>query len=152
MISFLDSRKRCFCAFCKNERIVYTKRSVGIIAIVGALLGSMVLMTLVFQEFDPKFLIFFVILLAIAEIFVQLRWRVTIVCRHCGFDPVLYVKDTKKAVDKVKAKLAARKIDPEAIFTRPLNLATIGRGKADLIEKAEKVEKNRQGSIISRRI
>jgi hypothetical protein len=124
------------------------KNKFGIVAIVGALLGSLVLMTLVFQEFDPKFLIFFVILLAIAEIFVQLRWRMTIVCRHCGFDPVLYVKDTQKAVEKVKAKLDARRDDPAAIFARPLHLPTIPKGKAEMIEKAQKV----QGSIISRRI
>lgn len=143
-----ESRKMCYCAFCKNERYVYTKKSVGPLAVVGALLGSLLLMTLVFQEFDPKFLIFFVILLAIAEIFVQLRWRMTIVCRHCGFDPVLYLKDTAKAVEKVRIKLATRRLDPEAVFARPLQLPTISKQKAELLEQAQKI----QGSILSKRL
>ena len=144
----MSHRIECFCAFCKNKRTVYRKKSIGPVAILGAFLCSMVMMILIFKEFDPRFMIFFVILLAISEIFVQLRWRLTIVCRHCNFDPVLYLKDTEKAVAKVREKLDSRKNDPDAIFARPLQLPTISKQKAELLEAAKK----EQGKLLNKRI
>ena len=38
----------------------------------------------------------------ISEIFIQLRWRLTVACPRCGFDPVLYVKDPEKAARRVR--------------------------------------------------
>lgn len=119
------SRKDCFCAFCKTPRKVYTKRRINFFNILGSAFGSLVLMYAMFQGFDPRVLLVFVVLLAVSEIFVQFRWRVTIVCRHCGFDPVLYIKNPTAAADKVKIRLERRKNDPASLLGPALNIATM---------------------------
>ncbi len=91
----------------------------------------------VFHEVDPRAILFFVAFLAIAETFVQIRWRMTIACKHCGFDPVLYLKDSTLAAAKVKKHLDQRKNDPASLLARPLNLPTISKEKAEMIEKAQ---------------
>jgi hypothetical protein len=79
-------------------------------------------MLAVWREFDPRALLIFIFFLAVAETFVQIRWRLNIVCRECGFDPVLYLRDSDKAADKVREQLARRKQDPTALLRTPLHL------------------------------
>ena len=117
--------------------------------IAGAALGSGVLMFFLWQEFHPSVVLIFAFFLAVAEIFVQIRWRLTIVCRHCGFDPVLYVKDSARAVEKVKAHLAFRQNDTASLLMRPLNLPKVTRDRKDQIDQAQAKEK---GSLISRSV
>ena len=105
------------------------------------------MMFAVFQEFDPRVLLIFVAFLAIAEIFVQFRWRLTIVCKHCGFDPVLYLKDSEKAVAKVKLRLDQRQKDPASLLAEPLQIPKLPKEKAELIEKA-----NSGGALVNKRI
>lgn len=45
-------------------------------------------------------------------------------CRHCGFDPVLYLKDVNLAVEKVQRRLEARRTDPGSLLAAPLQLPT----------------------------
>ena len=101
----------------------------------------------IFQEFDPRVMLIFVAFLATAEIFVQIRWRLTIVCKYCGFDPVTYVKDTEKAVARVKLRLDQRQKDPASLLAEPLDLPKISKEKAELIEKAKT-----GGALVSKRI
>ena len=117
--------------------------------VLGSALGAGVLMMAIWQEFDPRAFLFFVFLLAIAECFVQIRWRMTIACPHCGFDPVLYMKDQPKAVEKVKSRLNVRKNNPATLLAKPLHLPKISKERADLLQKAESGEK---GSLVSRQI
>ncbi len=60
----------------------------------------------------------------IAEAFIKIRWRVHMVCRSCGFDPVVYVKNPKKAAEMVTEYMDRRALDPIALLRRPLNLPT----------------------------
>jgi len=106
-------------------------------------------MYLLFQTLDPRGLIVWVAFLAVAETFVKLRWRMTIACRRCGFDPVLYMKDTQLAVEKVKTHIEKRKLDPASWLAAPLALPKIPRERADLIRKAEEGVK---GSLLTRQI
>ena len=115
----------CYCAFCRSQRRVYRKKNIHLTDIAGAALGAAVVMFAIWQEFDPRVVLIFVFFLAIAEIFVQIRWRLTISCKHCGFDPVLYTKDPQKAADKVSAFLESRKQDPHFLLSQPLNLTRI---------------------------
>lgn len=148
MSVLFSSRKDCYCAFCRSPRKVYLKKNIGIVDIFGAVLGSGVAMFAIFHEFDPRVMLIFVAFLAIAETFVQVRWRLTIVCRHCGFDPVVYLKDSALAAAKVKMKLEKRKEDPATLLSRPLQLPRISREKAELIEKAQKAGP----SLVSKRV
>lgn len=105
-------------------------------------------MFVLFQEFDPRVLLIFVAFLALAETFVQIRWRLTIVCRHCGFDPVLYLKDSTRAAAKVKIRLDQRRQDPATLLARPLDLPKLSKEKAELLEKAQTAT----ASLVSKRV
>lgn len=144
-----SSRQDCYCAFCRSERQVYTKRNIRVTDILGSALGAGVAMMAIWQEFDPRVMLIFVLFLAIAETFVQVRWRLTITCPLCGFDPVLYLKDSTRAVEKVKIRLDKRKMDPSSLLAKPLQIPKIGREKAELIQKAQAGQK---GSLVSRQI
>lgn len=93
--------------------------------IIASAFGSIAVMFAVFQEFDPRVLLIFVAFMAVAEIFVQIRWRLNIVCPECGFDPALYAKDPEKAVQKVKLSLERRAADPQSLLRTPLNLPVL---------------------------
>lgn len=62
-------------------------------------------MTVIWGQFEPKFLVFFAIFISVAEVFVHIRWRMGMPCPHCSFDPVLYKVDREKAAQKVKHNL-----------------------------------------------
>ena len=99
------------------------------------------------QGWDPRSIIFFVVILAVSEFLIQLRWRTSLLCRACGFDPVLYVKEPQKAAAKVKMHLDKRKEDPKYLMTRPLNLPTISAEKAEAFEN-----KDKKGRLVSRQV
>ena len=104
-------------------------------------------MFIVFQEADPRALLLFVAFLAVSETFVQIRWRLTIACKYCGFDPVLYLKDTAKAVAKVKMHLDQRKFNPASLLASPLQLPTLSKERAELLEKAQTI-----GNLVNKRL
>ena len=45
-------------------------------------------------------------------IFVRVRWRNSVKCPHCGFDPIVYKSNPEKAAQITKAFLEKRKRDP----------------------------------------
>lgn len=53
-------------------------------------------------EVDPRAVIIFVLSLAISEIFIQIRWRLSLVCPHCQFDPLVYLKSPDRAAERVR--------------------------------------------------
>jgi hypothetical protein len=108
--------------------------------IVSALVAAAVTMYAIWQSFDPRVIMIFTVYLAITEVFIQIRWRLTIVCRECGFDPVIYLKDASAAAEKVKARLAIRESEPQTLLKPPLQIPKI-------IKKASKA-----GDLISRKV
>ncbi len=85
---------------------------------------------IVWQDFDPRLVIFFVAAIIVAEIFIVVRWRFSIACRHCGFDPVLYKKKPELAAERVRAYYGERMEDPMSIFSPPPKLPMLIRKKA----------------------
>jgi hypothetical protein len=146
MSVIFSSRKKCYCAFCRSPRKVYRKKNIHLVDILGSALGAGSVMFAIFQEFDPRVILIFIAFLALAEIFIQVRWRIAIVCKQCGFDPVLYVRDTQKAVLKVQMHLDRRKLDPASLLSPALNLPTVNKERSELIQKAH------AGSLVSKRI
>lgn len=114
--------------------------------VLGSVLASVVVMFALWQEFDPRVTVVFVVCLAFAEVFVKIRWRLSVVCRVCGFDPVLYLKDPNTAAEKVKAQLDMRKQDPKYLLAKPLNLPAIPA------EKAKALQEKGKGRLVSRSI
>lgn len=99
------------------------------------MLASFVIMFLIFRDSDARVFLIFVFSLAVAEFFIQIRWRLGVVCPHCGFDPVLYSASPERAAQKVKIHLDRRQNDPNMLLARPLNLPT---RKATAAERAER--------------
>lgn len=146
MFSLFRQDHNCYCAFCKSQRRIYRKKNISFINIIASALASVVLMFAIWQEYDPRVMIVFVVCLAISEVFIKIRWRLSVVCRQCGFDPILYIKDAELAVQKVKVQLDLRKQDPKYLLSKPLNLPAIPAGKSKALEGKEK------GRLVSRSI
>lgn len=96
---------KVFCAFCRLERTVYTKKSVDWTNVLVAFIISIFLMYGIWQQPDGRVALLFAFFLATAEIFVRLRWRLSLPCPHCHFDPVTYKNDKELAMVRVKARL-----------------------------------------------
>lgn len=96
-----NNSKKCFCAFCKHERRINTKRHITFNNVFLSLLSTVLLMFVFWQNIDPRAIILFVVSLCIAEAFIIIRWRVTLSCPYCGFDPILYKRSPEKMVQKV---------------------------------------------------
>ena len=111
-----------FCAFCRSAHRVPSAKRIGARHIFGAMLSAALSMMVIWREFDPRVLMIFVVYLATAEIFVQVRWRMSLGCKQCGFDPVIYKKSPDVAVEKVKDHLERRKKDPRFLLFEPLDL------------------------------
>ena len=122
--------ERCFCAFCRSDRIVYRKRHIGLVDVGLTFLASGLLSLIVWQELDPRLVMFFATGLGFAEVFIQFRWRMTIACTKCGFDPVLYKKKPDLAAARVKEHYKRKMEDPLSIFAPPPKLQPIIRPKA----------------------
>lgn len=151
-MKFGKNRHNCYCAFCKSPRRVARKRNINLWNIVASALVAGVLMIVFWQGYDPRVFIFFAFNLAIAEMFLQFRWRLSIPCRACGFDPVLYLKDPERAAERVKLRLDERKQDPGKVLARPLNLPTIAADRAEEIRQLEARKKAPAGSLVSRNV
>lgn len=90
-----------------------------------ALIGFGVVLTFaVFKALDPRGLAIVGTLLIIGELFTQTKWRTAMVCRNCGFDPVIYIRDPEKAGLKIKAFLERRSELPEFLLRPPVVLPT----------------------------
>ncbi len=113
---------------------------------IASALASIVVMFAIWQQYDPRVMIVFVVCLAFAEVFVKIRWRLSVVCRQCGFDPVLYLRKPEVAAEKVKDQLALRKQDPKYLLAKPLNLPSIPAKKVVALQSKGK------GRLVSRSI
>ena len=83
-------------------------------------------MTYVFyKSFDPRGLIFVGILLLTGEIFSQIKWRASMLCKNCGFDPVLYVRSPEEAGLKIKAFLQKRPDSVDHLLRPPIVLPRV---------------------------
>ncbi|RYZ75124.1 MAG: hypothetical protein EOP05_08650 [Proteobacteria bacterium] len=118
---------RCFCAFCRSERSVYRKRHVSAVDVLWALIASVLLSFIFWQDFDPRLVAFFAVGVAIAETFVIIRRKSSIACPRCGFDPVLYRRSPELAAARVKQYYKEKAEDPMSVFSPPAKLPVIVR-------------------------
>ena len=95
-------RNRCYCAFCKTERKVYSKKHVDLTNVLGASFLATSLSYLYWGELDPRGLMLFGVLILVAEVFVYSRWRSSLVCKMCGFDPIMYKRSPQEASKAVR--------------------------------------------------
>lgn len=115
---FPRSKKSCYCAFCKTPRQVYSKKHANFFNILGCLILAACLSLVIWGALDPRLSVFFVLLMMASELFVYLRWRYSVVCHRCGFDPVIYKTSPEKARDLVKKFYAEKIADPRFLLSR----------------------------------
>lgn len=133
----LSQRKSCYCAFCKVERKVYAHKHLSLVDIFGLVLLGITVTYAVFKSLDPRGLYFVGLLLMIAEAFAQAKWRTSMVCRNCGFDPVIYVRSPEQAGLKIRAFLDTRAESPAHLLRPPVAMPN----------KKEKVTKGKNLSL-----
>lgn len=97
--------QKIFCAFCRLERKVYSKKSIDWTNVALSFLSSTLVMYGIWQGWDGRIAIIFVIFLIFSEVFVRMRWRMSLPCPHCHFDPLVYKRDKFEAMSRVKTHL-----------------------------------------------
>jgi hypothetical protein len=118
----ITSRKSCYCAFCKTPRKVYTDKHLTYFEVLSLVLLCIIFTYAFYQSLDVRGLYFVGIILLIGEAFSQLKWRASMICRNCGFDPVVYVRNPEQAGLKIKAFLEKRNDSPEHLLRSPVIL------------------------------
>jgi hypothetical protein len=80
--------------------------------------ASLILMLILWQKLNFKFVPIFAVLIVFVEFFIQIKQRLLLVCPHCGFDPVLYKKNPAQCAEKVKVHLQKRQSDPTILLSK----------------------------------
>ncbi|MBX3022386.1 MAG: hypothetical protein KF799_12000 [Bdellovibrionales bacterium] len=94
-------RDERFCAFCRSPRRLYVKKHVDLTNVLGVLLVTGALTHVLWGGPDPRGVVLFMTFIVTGEVFIYLRWRASIVCRMCGFDPLIYKKSPERAAKAV---------------------------------------------------
>ncbi len=106
------TRERRLCAVCGHSHSIYTKKHINVIdafwlsglsAIISFQLSGEVMWSSILLSIGLCFAV---------EITVYLRYRLTLICRNCGFDPVLYKRDASLAQIAVTDYIKMRDQDP----------------------------------------
>lgn len=132
MIFKNDKKEYCFCAFCRNPHPYYEKKGIAATQVFLSLIFSLTFMYGMWESWNLSAIPLFIAGLFVGEVVTHLRWRLALVCRQCGFDPVIYKKSPARAAAKVKAYLAKRKSDPEFLLAPPIQVPKRTR-ESDLI-------------------
>src|SRR4051812_10673396 len=111
-------RDHRYCAFCKARRKVYVKKHIDLTNVVGAVLLSFGVTYVIYGAADPQGLMLVGAILLVSESFVYLRWRLGIVCKMCGFDPVIYKRSPAQASALVSQFFREQVQNPEFWLTK----------------------------------
>tara|TARA_B110001454_G_C12723278_1_gene436215 strand:- start:13179 stop:13619 length:441 start_codon:yes stop_codon:yes gene_type:complete len=111
-----------FCAFCRSPKTYFKRKRLGVLNVFGALVGAMAFNYLFRHQLDPIVFVIFIANLFVIEMAIQIRWRMSLICHECGFDPVVYKRNPELACQMVKAKIDLRKADPIKATFYPLAL------------------------------
>ena len=115
-MSLFSSSEKVLCAFCKLPRRVYKKNEVSIFDAVILLFVTALFAYLVWGGPDVRSLLVFMTLAFVLQVFVRVRWRESLKCQHCGFDPIVYKRNNTEAALAVKDYLEYRKDNPKFLL------------------------------------
>ena len=115
-----SQRRSCFCAFCKVERKVYAYKHLQFMDVLGLVFLGNVCTYATIKSLDIRGILIVGVLLILGETFSQFKWRLSMICRNCGFDPVIYVRNPEQAGLKIKAFLDKRSESPEHLLRLPV--------------------------------
>lgn len=94
-------RDQRYCAFCRSPRRLYVKKHVDMTNVLALIFLAVAVTAGVWGGPDPRGLLLFCVFVGIGEIFIYLRWRASLICRMCGFDPIVYKKSPSEAAKRV---------------------------------------------------
>jgi hypothetical protein len=130
MWPFSRLREPCFCAFCKAKRKVYTKKHIGLTNVACAAVFALTTTYAAYGDPDPVGIMIFCVYVMGAEIFVYYRWRQSVICSMCGFDPIVYKKSPAKASLRVGEFFKEQVENPEFWLSKSPLLALQKRIRA----------------------
>jgi hypothetical protein len=134
-------KEKVYCAFCSHPHWVYHPQHISIKHIFYSVLLAVFFM-LAFSDgaFYWKWILLSPVFLLFAELFVHLRWRMSLICHECGFDPLIYKTHPAKAAEKVRVTLERRSKDPRAYLKPPLKIPVkviTPEGKTEIIKNGD---------------
>jgi len=109
--------RRCFCAFCRKPRKVYVKRHLSWTDVGSSIVLTAVSTAVIWKTVSPKGILVLIAFLILAEIIVQMRWRVSLPCPQCGFDPLLYKRSPELASKQVRRFYEQRRERADFLLT-----------------------------------
>ena len=68
-----------------------------------------------------------------AQVGLRIRYRESVKCPHCGFDPISYKKDPSQAAERVKKFLEIRKDNPQFMLKPKPNIKPIYLGRDQML-------------------
>lgn len=125
----LRASSKVLCAFCKLEHRVYFKKEVGAIDLTLLLTITGVLAFTIWGGPDLRSLAIFGGAAFMLQVFLRVRYRESVKCPHCGFDPILYKKNPTAAAQVVKQFLEQRKNNPQYLLMPQPRITPIYLGK-----------------------
>lgn len=117
-----DHKKTCFCAFCRTPHRVYANKGIGVTHIILSTLFTLCFMWGYWGHWHLQAIPILLLSLFLSELLLHFRWRLALICRQCGFDPLIYKKNPEKAAMKVKLFLLNRKNNPHFLLAPALRL------------------------------
>lgn len=113
---FGKTSETCVCAFCKLPHRVYTKTEVSVIDALIVLLVTALMAYAIWGGPDLRSMLILMGMTFLLQVFLRVRYRESVKCPHCGFDPILYKQDSERAAQKVKAHMEKRKDNPQYLL------------------------------------
>ena len=128
---FFKKSESRICVFCKLPHRVYTKNEVSAFDIFLIILVTGLMAYAIWGGPDLRSLLILMGLSFITQIFFRVRYRGSVKCPHCGFDPILYKQNPEAAASRVKTHMDQRKNNPEYMLKPPPQIKPIIRKKED---------------------
>ena len=101
------------CAFCRLQHRVYFKKDVSLSEALLMLFITGLLAYAIWGGPDLRSLFIFMGMAFSLQVLLRVRYRASVKCPHCGFDPILYQHDQEEAAQKVKAFMEGRQDNPQ---------------------------------------
>ncbi len=111
-----------YCAFCRSPKVYFGRKRLGILNVGAAFIGALALNYIFSHTVEPITFVIFVANMFVIELALQVRWRMSLICHECGFDPVIYKRNPDVACQMVKAKIEQRKGDHIKTIFFPLSI------------------------------
>ena len=116
------SKEIFYCAFCRSPHRYYAKKGIGLIHLFISILLTVCFMWGYWGNWNQQAVPILLISLSLGELTSHFRWRLALICRQCGFDPLIYQKNPDVAAQKVKEFLIRRKTEPHFLLSPTINL------------------------------